>query len=437
MPKKNIFVFEYVSGGGFNTEEISSSLLCEGYAMLRSILEDFKKLKFQTITQLDERIFNLSDYLNQDDLSLVTANDDFLDVYKTCLEKANCCFIIAPEFSNNLYKLTEIALNNQKDLYSIGLEGIKLGASKIKTYDFFKDNDLVTPLTYQIPLVDGKIDFDFIYEKFEEFQFPFIIKPEDGVGAESIYYFQRKKELELFFTRENIPIDPNRNYILQEYIEGTDLSVSIINNPLEDKVTDNLSILSINSQNIGFKGLNGRSYYLGGYTPIKQYTHVKKILQKNLEKISLHKFKGYFGIDFIKTPDDKLYFIEINPRMTTSYIGIRNILNRNPLLLLEQESEQNKTLEIKHIGFSEFSRFELIYDGRDSLTEIIDTKIPKLMQEIPELVTPPICLREANSNQHLEFSCFIATKSKDHDSSKQRFSEILNQLKRAHFNLIK
>jgi predicted ATP-grasp superfamily ATP-dependent carboligase len=437
MPQKRIFVFEYVSGGGFNKEEISASLLCEGYAMLRALLEDFKKLNYQTITQLDERIFYLSKFLNPDELHAVSHNDDFLNVYKQCLEKANYCFIIAPEFSNILYKLTKIALNYQKNIYSIGLEGINLGASKLKTYKFFKDYNLSTPKTYPIQIKDGKINFDFIYEKLEEYHVPFIIKPEDGVGAESIYYFQSKKELELFFSKKVIPLNTNRNYILQEFIQGTDLSVSIINNPLEDKLTNKLSILSINSQNIGFKGSFGASYYLGGYTPINQYAFVKKKLESLLEKVDLHHFKGIFGIDFVKTLDNEIYFIEINPRLTTSYIGIRNIMNQNPLIMLEQAYEKKITFKIKHTGFSEFLRLDLNYDGIDSLRGIIDTIIPKLMQEIPELFTPPICLSSANSTQKLEFSCFVVTKCKDHKDSKKRLTEILNELKKAHFNLIK
>ncbi len=42
MMKNRIFIFEFVSGGGFNKIEIPISLFCEGYGMLRSIIMDFK-----------------------------------------------------------------------------------------------------------------------------------------------------------------------------------------------------------------------------------------------------------------------------------------------------------------------------------------------------------------------------------------------------------
>jgi predicted ATP-grasp superfamily ATP-dependent carboligase len=357
----------------------------------------------------------------------VNHNNEFLDVYKKCLEKVNSCFIIAPEFSNILYMLTEIALNFQKKVYSIGLDGIKLGTSKLKTYQFFKNNHLNTPLTFEIPKIDGKVDMDFIYEKFIEFNHPFIIKPEDGVGAESIYYFQSKKELEVLNSERIIPLNNDRKFILQEYIEGSDFSVSLINK----------SILSINYQNVKFKNLLGASYYLGGYTPIEQYAHIEELIKKDLANINLNQFNSYFGIDFIKTVNDNIYYIEINPRLTTSYIGIRNILDQNPLKLLQKGYKRRKPPKIRHNGFSEFLRKDLEYTGKLTLNKINEQEIPKLVRDIPELVTPPIYIKKTKSNQNLEFSCFITTKSKDQESSNRRLSKIFEEFKINQFNPIR
>ena len=46
MNKKKIFIFEFISGGGFNKDDIPSSLFCEGFGMLRSIIADFKAIGF-------------------------------------------------------------------------------------------------------------------------------------------------------------------------------------------------------------------------------------------------------------------------------------------------------------------------------------------------------------------------------------------------------
>ena len=40
MVNQKIFIFEFVSGGGYNKVDIPLSLFCEGYAMLRTTIED-------------------------------------------------------------------------------------------------------------------------------------------------------------------------------------------------------------------------------------------------------------------------------------------------------------------------------------------------------------------------------------------------------------
>ena len=66
MSKNLIFIFEFVSGGGFSQIKIPTSLFCEGFGMLRSIIADFKALNFEIYTILDHRIFFLSNFLQAD-----------------------------------------------------------------------------------------------------------------------------------------------------------------------------------------------------------------------------------------------------------------------------------------------------------------------------------------------------------------------------------
>ena len=58
------------------------------------------------------------------------------------------------------------------------------------------------------------------------------------------------------------------------------------------------------------------------------------------------------------------------------------------------------------------------------------------MKEIPELVTPPIKFHNSNHDINNQYSCFIATKTKDSKSSKKRMAEIINILKRNNFTLL-
>lgn len=431
---KRIFIFEYVSGGGFNKDEIPISLFCEGFGMLVALIKDFKSLGYEVCTLIDYRIHNLSTILPIDNRIIVKKDDNFLNHFKILVKDSDYSFIIAPDSRNVLYNLTRIVKKYNKILLSIDLEGIYIGSSKMNTYDFFKKNKLITPKTYLIPFKKNKLDSNFIIQKFADLKKTIIIKPEDGVGAESIFLFETKDQIEIFFQDYYSKIDTKRSYILQEYIEGKDLSISLIG--LQESLNNefkNPFILTINSQNVSIKNPKYESEYLGGYTPINNYQQITRELTEILEKVDLSSFSGYFGIDLIRSEDSKYYFIEINPRLTTSYIGIRNVLNQNPSeLILESNFGHSMPRDLKVQFTSIFRRLDLEYLKSNLGKELKVDLMNHLIRLIPELVTPPISLNESN-----QFTCFIATKTKDLTSSNKRMQKIYQILRTLSFEIVK
>ncbi|MFX1503294.1 MAG: ATP-grasp domain-containing protein [Promethearchaeota archaeon] len=428
MRKKIIFIFEFVSGGGFNLEKIPISLFCEGFGMLRSIIADFKELDFEICTILDYRIFFLSSFLQADVVKIVEKHDEYIKLFKEMVNKSNYSFIIAPEFSKILYNLTKIVKDYNRILLSVDLKAIDLCTSKFETYKFFKKNKVNTPLTYQIPFKGKSLDFNFIFQKFEELNCPIIIKPDDGVGAENIFHFEKDSQFFNSLTNINTHLDKNRSYILQEFIEGKDLSVSLIGvlNSEESPI-----LLSINSQDINLKDLIPE--YLGGYTPLSNYEELMEKLSSILRKISNLKIGGYFGIDFIEQNNGLLNFIEINPRLTTSYIGLRNTINLNCAeLILNSKLNFLRIPEVKFLNHSAFTRIDFYSNEHQSIERFYEFLMPKLIKLIPELVTPPIALDNSNL-----YSSFIATKTKDLNSSKIRMSKILESLKSLNLRVIR
>ncbi len=439
MFHEDIFIFEFVSGGGFSQVEIPSSLFCEGFAMLRSIIEDFKNLGFHITTLLDSRIEFLSHYMKVDVVKSVELEEDFLKKYTDCVRSSNYCFVIAPEFSNILYNLTKIVKTNKKKLLSIDLNGVKLGASKLETYKFFIANGINTPESYRIPVKGSILDINWILQKCDQLNSSIVIKPDDGAGSESVFYFEKKDDVLQFFERFNKTFDTNRKYILQEYIEGDPMSVSIINDQTLEKTNENiLKILSINAQNLQITDPTMESLYLGGSTPVEQFEQLRSQIEDILKCVDLSAFKGYFGIDFVKKTDNSLSFIEINPRLTTSYVGIRNVLEFNPVdLLLNQKKKVLEIYKFSPHKFSEFTQIKLKYVGDYTSGEINNLLLPKLINLIPEILTPPIIIKGVNKNKEAFYSCFIATKSNDVQSSKYRISQIKQIFGKFNFRITK
>ncbi|MFX1314901.1 MAG: ATP-grasp domain-containing protein [Promethearchaeota archaeon] len=427
MNRNSVFIFEFVSGGGFNQVDIPSSLFCEGFGMLKSLIEDFKLMDFAITTILDYRIYFLSSYLKADKVHKIDAKDNYLKIFKRYIRECKYIFIIAPESSNILYYLTKVAKSSNKVILSVDLEGIKIGSSKIITYNFFKKNKIDTPKTYVIPLKNNNLDLEFMIKKFNDLNRSIIIKPEDGVGAESIYYFERENQIREFFHAISNNFDYNRPYILQEFIEGKDLSLSLIGFSANSNFP---IILTVNAQDVNIRP---KSEYFGGYTPVENHKEILNDIARTINQINLTKFNGYFGIDLIRKKDKSLYFLEINPRLTTSYVGLRNVINVNPVeLILNSKLNLQESVKLKYLNYSIFSRLELVYSGSKLIREIEESTIPKIVDLISEFITPPISL---NKSKH--FSCFIATKTKDLESSKNRLKEIKNILEKLEFKVLK
>lgn len=438
MNKSKIFICEFASGGGFNQKNIPFSLFCEGYAMLKSIIADFKAIDFTISTLLDYRVSYLSEYLQADNIKVVSEKDNFLKKFETSVKENEYCFIIAPEFSNILYDLTKIVKSNRKALLSVDLKGIELGTSKFKNYMFFKKNNLTTPQTHLIPFKGRLLDPEFVIQKYKEFKTPIVIKPDDGVGAESIYYFENESQILSFFKERSHDLEPERPFILQNFIDGKDLSVCLIS--LFNKSKNQKKppvILSVNAQEINIKSSSGASEYFGGYTPAENYKEIRAQLEPIFRKVDFSMFCGYFGIDFVRSIDNSILFIEINPRLTTSYIGLRNIIDVNPAeLIYNSKTDSSDFPKIEIIGFSKFTKLNLAYKGNKSKEEINDTINPKLTKEIPEIVTPPIMFNNLNNDKIFRFSCFIATKTKNLSMSQNRINEIGKIFEKFDFKMV-
>ncbi|MGV9171401.1 MAG: ATP-grasp domain-containing protein [Promethearchaeia archaeon] len=427
MTENKIFIFEFISGGGFNKEQIPSSLFCEGFAMLNAISADFSQLPFEVHTLLDERIVFLSNYLQIDQYSSVSQKDDYTAKFKKILSMCDACFIIAPEFSNILYDLTMLAKGMDKTILSVNPKGIELAGSKIKTSHMFEAYEIPTPKTVSLSPKNQNIHNQ-LPRITKELGFPIIIKPNDGVSAESLYVLENKKKLEKFLQSKKY-LDNNREYVVQSYHHGQDLSASLIL-PLiqsEKSAVDRKSILlSINRQILKFKDISVDSEYFGGSTPVAELKTIAEKFLNYLNRLDLTPFQSYIGIDFIFTDDKKLSFIEVNPRLTTSYIGIRNVLEENPMnILLNPENyDADFILAKQKLRFSQFSRVELVYKGGKELTQIYNDLYPELLAQIPEFMTPPLSFKSQVNKKKIQFSSFLATRCQNHKKSRERMEEI-------------
>jgi predicted ATP-grasp superfamily ATP-dependent carboligase len=370
---KNIFIFEYISSGGFSDEDVPNTLLSEGFGMLSSLVKDFFYLGFKINLLIDNRLIllfqSLMDGLKEEkgitpdeDVQFCYEkiyNSDDMDLkFNEFVKKSEFCMIIAPEFNNILFnyvkRAEEICKKRNGKILNPNSHFIEIFSDKLKTGKFF-EHKLITPASYSVE--------EFLYHVETQFKDPkakangtdstytYILKPHDGVGCVDTFemmigvksYIEHPDKLLVDVKKalDMITIEyPQENYIVQKKVDGIPLSISAINRKRK------LIFFSINMQYIDLEPimrlnsdfLISRINYIGGFTP---YYKIPKKMIKYLKKITSklcknYDFNGFFGIDFIfnefcYSSDDYLNsfsLIEINPRVTTPYIAYSGIFRK-------------------------------------------------------------------------------------------------------------
>ncbi len=109
----------------------------------------------------------------------------------------------------------------------------------------------------------------------------------------------------------------------QQYIEGEHFSVSLVANRVVGDACLYFSgkpplVLAVNRQSIDIEA-DGRFSYRGGETPVhpEREAEITGVAKNVVEVLGC---QGYCGIDMVVA--DQVYVVDVNPRITTSLVGI-------------------------------------------------------------------------------------------------------------------
>jgi tyramine---L-glutamate ligase len=322
-----ILIHEYITGGGWKEAGLPDSLASEGFLMLSAFLDDFMRWgKITAFTTIDKRLLNTP--ISADSIAIVNP-DKYKETFSGLLKECDLALIIAPETDNVLAYLVQQAedcgvttlgctpaairtTGNKWECHNIlSKAGLPLPETTIVETGFIRRR--LTAMARQEPVSTTRSD---PFEIARGINFPLVIKPVDGVGCAGVNLVKDMDMLRALF--EDDQLYPNK-VLLQEYIKGEHLSASIISNGR------NFIILSLNRQHIT-EGMPFR--YLGGeiMPPPEKDDALHNIVDKIVKTIP--GLRGYFGVDLIKV-NNGYKVIEINPRLTTSYTGLRKVININ------------------------------------------------------------------------------------------------------------
>ncbi len=229
------------------------------------------------------------------EVTFFTGSDD--TAFENECEAADFTLIIAPEFDGILAKLTSIAERTSTRNLGSQHRGVVLCADKLALSQHWQTHGVPTPPMYR--LADWPRD-----------TFPAVFKPRFGAGSTATYLAMSAADY------ENAAAEP-WEMLAQPHVAGLSASISLI--ICEAKIVALLPSFQVMSD-------DGRLKYLGGTMPLpEQLARRAELLGVRAVKC-VPGLRGYVGVDLIlgfAESSSGDVAIEINPRLTTSYVGLR------------------------------------------------------------------------------------------------------------------
>jgi predicted ATP-grasp superfamily ATP-dependent carboligase len=328
-----IFVTEYVCGGGWPRDELVGSLAVEGRAMLEAIVEDLSKISgVHVVTTWDSRLgphpFRNVEVICVEEPEASPAFPEgrqFLSLrlkYVQTVERlslgCDATLLIAPEFDRILLDLCRRVETIGGKLLSPGSEAVQLCADKLKLAALLKKAGVHTIPTKRLSWSDASP----LEASDHVLHFPLVIKPRDGAGSQDNHLVRSWDEFERlrFFLSAHAR---SHRYIWQPFIAGQPVSVGLM--ALDSGAVEPFPVAE------QLLSDDGRFFYRGGRIPARDVDQASVQAAALAASGCVQDLRGFAGVDLIVPTDvrSRPIVVEINPRLTTSYLGYRALAKEN------------------------------------------------------------------------------------------------------------
>lgn len=283
-----VFVYEYLVALGIGRDpgDPFHPMYREGLAMRNAVAEDFARIPGVEVVALPHTV----DEDNEDQIERIAARCDW-------------SIIIAPELSGELERCCWSVWNSGGRLLGSGPAAIRLTSDKLALAEHWRSRSIPTPATTDRNPTPCE-------------NFPVVWKPRDGAGSTATFLL--KNALDVARAEASLLSDEfSSPMILQEFVPGVAASVSFLAGP-----NARIPLLP------AFQNLSpdGRFKYLGGELPIPTDLSARVLRLATRAIDCVPDLFGYIGVDVVlgeAADGSQDVVIEINPRFTTSYVGLR------------------------------------------------------------------------------------------------------------------
>ncbi len=310
-----IFVYEFVSAGERAGPD-APSLRTEGWAMLAALLEDFGRLPGVHV----QTILGAAAAGKAPPAGVAVhrvTTDEEEAVFRRLAAAADWTLIVAPEIDGILPDRLQRVEESHGRLLGSTPAAARLAGDKLLLADHLRERGVPTPPTVRwaapppFPPPAGGGGWGF----------PAVCKPRRGAGSQETYLV--RNEAELSQAAGAIAGFRQDDAIVQPYVSGQAASVAFLIGP------GRRLALPAAAQHLS---TDGRFRYQGGSLPLPPPLAERATRIAARAVGAVEGLRGYVGVDVVlgaAADGSGDCAIEINPRLTTSYVGLRALARFN------------------------------------------------------------------------------------------------------------
>lgn len=316
-----VFVFEYLTGGGWDEGDATGvdALLQPGREMRDALLADLMQVDPVQITVAASRHAPLEGVLAH--LPTVCPGPgEGLEAFVARQAAAHdAAWVVAPETGGLLARLQAAVPPGR--WMGCDQQAITLASSKRATLKALAAAGLQTPLAFEQALQTTA----------------WVVKPDDGAGAlETRLHTRRDAALQDAAAR-----GPGADCVVEPWVEGQALSLSMLcAGARVEPLSVNRQFLSQGPGGVlSFEGVQHLALPLSGEWGQALCSVARRVAR------AVPGLRGFVGIDLVWHPLRGPVVIELNPRLTSAYVGLSAALGRNLAaeLVLAHALEQETT----------------------------------------------------------------------------------------------
>lgn len=274
-----------------------AGLRTEGAAMLTALLADFASLPdVEPITLLAE------------DLPLppccrAVRSSDEISRFRELAVAADATLVIAPEFDDLLYQRCAWVEAAGGRLLGPSAQAVRLTGDKLILGRHLQAHGVRTPA---VSLSD----------------WPTVLKPRHGAGSQVTFLLRQDQDMAAAHAAARAE-GWRGEMLLQKYVAGRAVSVAFLIGPSQ------IIPLLPAEQHLS---TDGRFHYCGGALPLPPDLAARAVPLARQAIQAVPGLLGYVGVDLVlgaAADGSEDWVIEINPRLTTSYVGLRALAETN------------------------------------------------------------------------------------------------------------